>query len=169
MVHRFLPRIQIRVLETRAHIVRRKKHQWGHRGCSVTCNTRQCFVKPILLTSRHLTYHVTLGSLGHHRWFHNQFPPFFLVIHCPLGFGKLQACLFPDVVFPSLPLSALSSSPFHCALQDGFGQTWWPGDMFIPLQFASLYDSQEIFVWSDCLLNLGTDFLVSKMVFANVH
>ena len=22
-----------------------------------------------------------------------------------------------------LPLSALSSSPFHCALQDGFGQT----------------------------------------------
>ena len=31
--------------------------------------------------------------------------------------------LFPDVVFPPLPLSALSSSPFHCALQDGFGQT----------------------------------------------
>ena len=29
----------------------------------------------------------------------------------------------PDVVFPPLPLSALSSSPFHCALQDGFGQT----------------------------------------------
>ena len=29
----------------------------------------------------------------------------------------------PDVVFPPLSLSALSSSPFHCALQDGFGQT----------------------------------------------
>ena len=27
-------------------------------------------------------------------------------------------CPFPDVVFPPLPLSALSSSPFHCALQD---------------------------------------------------
>ena len=26
----------------------------------------------------------------------------------------------------------LSSSPFHCALQDGFGQTWWTGDMTIP-------------------------------------
>ena len=26
-------------------------------------------------------------------------------------------------------LSALSSSPFHYALQDGFGQTWWTGDM----------------------------------------
>ena len=27
----------------------------------------------------------------------------------------------PDVVFPPLPLSAMSYSPFHCALQDGFG------------------------------------------------
>ena len=34
-----------------------------------------------------------------------------------------EACPFHDVVFPPLPLSALSSSPFHCALQDGFGQT----------------------------------------------
>ena len=34
-----------------------------------------------------------------------------------------SACPFLDVVFPPLPLSALSSSPFHCALQEGFGQT----------------------------------------------
>ena len=31
-------------------------------------------------------------------------------------------------------LSALSSSSVHCALQGGFGQTWWTGDMTIPLQ-----------------------------------
>ena len=37
-------------------------------------------------------------------------------LHCPLGLGELQACPFPDVVFPPLPLSALSSSPFHCVL-----------------------------------------------------
>ena len=37
----------------------------------------------------------------------------------PSGTWQLQAC--PDV-FPSLPLSTLSSSPFHCALHDGFGQ-----------------------------------------------
>ena len=61
------------------------------------------------------------------------------VLHCPLGLAELQACPFPDVVFPPLPLSALSSSPFHCALQDGFGQTWWTGNMTIPLQPASLY------------------------------
>ena len=37
--------------------------------------------------------------------------------------------------------------------------------MTIPLQFASLYDGQEIFLESDCLLDLGTDFLVGNMVF----
>ena len=37
------------------------------------------------------------------------------------------------------------------------------GDMTIPLQFASLYDGQA-FVWSDCLLDLGTDFLIFNMV-----
>ena len=36
----------------------------------------------------------------------------------------------------------------------------------ISLQFASLYDDQEVFVWSDCLLNLGTDFLVGNVVWA---
>ena len=37
--------------------------------------------------------------------------------------------------------------------------------MSIPLQFASLYDGQWVFVWSDCLLDYGTDFLVGSMVF----
>ena len=37
--------------------------------------------------------------------------------------------------------------------------------MTIPLQFASLCDGQEVFVWSDRLLDLGTDFLVDNMVF----
>ena len=90
---------------------------------------------------------------------------FFPVLHCPLGLAELQTCPFPDVVFPPLPLSTFSSSPFHCALQDGFGQAWWTGDMTILLQFASLYDHQEVFVWSNCLLDLGTDFLVGNMVF----
>ena len=67
-------------------------------------------------------------------------PPFFPVLHCPLGLDEHQACPFPDVVFPPLFMSALSSSLFHCALQDDFGQTWWTGDVSTPLQFASLYD-----------------------------
>ena len=94
--------------------------------------------------------------------------PVFSIFPCsplPSGTCELQACPFPNVVFPPLPLSSLTSSPFHCALQDGFGQTWWTGDMTIPLQFASLYDRQEIFMWSNSLLDLGTDFLFGNMVF----
>ena len=34
----------------------------------------------------------------------------------------------------------------------------------IPPQFAPLHDGQ-VFVWSDCLLDLGTDFLVGNKVF----
>ena len=44
----------------------------------------------------------------------------FPVLHRPLGLAEIKACPFPGVVFPPLPLSALSSSAFHCALQDGF-------------------------------------------------
>ena len=88
----------------------------------------------------------------------------FSVLYCPLGLGELKVYSFLHVFFPPLPLSAFYSYFFHCALQDGFGQTRWTGDMTIPLQFASLCDGQEVFVWSDCLLDLGTDFLVSNMV-----
>ena len=36
--------------------------------------------------------------------------------------------------------------------------------MTIQLQFVSLYSGQEVSVWSDCLLYLGTDFLVGNIV-----
>ena len=38
-------------------------------------------------------------------------------------------------------------------------------DMTILLQFVSLYDGQEVFVRSNCLLDLGMDFLIGNMVF----
>ena len=47
------------------------------------------------------------------------FTPFSSVFHRPLGLGELQACPFPDIVFPPLPLFALSSSTFHRAMQNG--------------------------------------------------
>ena len=73
----------------------------------------------------HHNRHLSLSREG--RWgitddFTTSFIHFFSVLHCPLGHGELQACPFPNVVFPPLPLSALSSSPFHCAWRYGFGQ-----------------------------------------------
>ena len=53
----------------------------------------------------------------------------FLVLRCPLGLAELQACPFPDVVFPPLPLSALSSSPFHCAFLLDLGTDFLVGNM----------------------------------------
>ena len=101
------------------------------------------------------------GSLGHHRWLQDQFPQVFSVLHYPLGLDELQACPFPDVL-PPLLLSALISSPIHCALQCGFSQTWLMGNMSIPLQFAFLYDGRAFFGWSDCLLDLGMHFVVGN-------
>ena len=70
--------------------------------------------------------HLFLNREG--RWgttddFTTSFLLFFSVLHSLLGLGELQACEFYDVVFLPLFLSALSSSPFDCALEDGFGQT----------------------------------------------
>ena len=67
-----------------------------------------------------LVARVVLGTTDD---FTTSFLHLFPVLHCPLGLAELQACPFLDVVFPPLPLSALSSVPFQCALQDGFGQT----------------------------------------------
>ena len=112
------------------------------------------------------TFPLTTRSLEHHRWLHCSQPVSSIFLSSPqLGFGELQVCPFPHVVFPPLLQSALPSSPFHRALQDGFSQIWWTGDMTIPLQFASLYDGQEVFVWSNCMLDLGTDFFVGNVVF----
>ena len=36
--------------------------------------------------------------------------------------------------------------------------------MTTPLQFVSLYDRQEV-VWSDCMVDLGTDFFIGSMIF----
>ena len=158
-------------LALRFHCISEFKTLWGFSLYKPVCvhactwNNTEIFTQRIIIPSPSLQCS-TLSSLssspylwglfGHHRWFCKQFPPFSPVLHCPLGLGKLQACPFPDVVFPPLPLSALFSSPFHCALQGGFGQTWWTGDMTIPLQSVSLYDGKNIIlaghktsVWQD--------------------
>ena len=93
--------------------------------------------------------------------------PVFSIFPCsPLPSGT---CRTPGMSIPwcCLPTSSFVRLVFFplSLCQDGFGQTWWTGNMTIPLQFASFYDRQEIFMWFNRLLDLGTDFLVGNMVF----
>ena len=141
------------------------KEKFSKKGQSVySCSSKALLISQVLHHHHLIIYPLTARVVGAPQMILQPVSSIFPCSHCPLGLGELKACPFPDVVFPPLYLSALSSSPFHCALQDGFGQTWWTGDMTIQLQFASLYNGQEVFMWSNCLLDLGTDFLVGKMV-----
>ena len=76
------------------------------------------------ILSRHLHLHLSLSREG--RWgTTDDFTISFLhisALHCPLGLGELHACPFPNVVFPPLFLSALSSRPFQ------FQPTFWVHD-----------------------------------------
>ena len=65
--------------------------------------------------SHHLIYPLCASRWGTTDDFTTSFLHFSLFSTAlELGLGELQACPFPDVVFPPLLLSALSSSPFHC-------------------------------------------------------
>ena len=83
----------------------------------------------------------------------------------PSGTWRSQGLSIPWCCPPTSSSVCLVFFPLSLCRARWFWQTWWTGNMTIPLQFASLYDRQEVFVWSDCLLDLGTDFLVGNMVF----
>ena len=89
----------------------------NHIACYVSHQRTKLFKSLMCKYPRAHHHHLSLNRKGRYG------TPFFPVLHCPLGLGELQACPFLEVVFPPLPLSAWSSSHFHCALQDGFGQT----------------------------------------------
>ena len=75
--------------------------------------------------STHLiSSHLSLNREGR-RGFTNDFAPSSPLLHCPLGLGELQARPLPGVVFPPLPLSALSSSPLSSSLAGWL----WPVQM----------------------------------------
>ena len=69
------------------------------------------------------TYPLTAGlSGGHLRWFPNQFLPFFSVLHCPLGLGKLHLFCLPtsfSVCLVFFPLSLCLARWFWPDLMNG--------------------------------------------------
>ena len=73
----------------------------------------------------------------------------------------------------SIPWCCLPTSSAVCSvffsLSQCLARWFWPdlmnGKHDHTTKFASLYDRQTVFVWSNCLLDLSMDFLVGNMVF----
>ena len=78
----------------------------------------------------------SLGSFGHHRWFRNQFPPFFHVLHCPWDLANSRPvhslglsshlflclpCLLPPFTVPCKMVLARPDEretwQYHCSLR----------------------------------------------------
>ena len=89
--------------------------------------------------------------------------PFFFVFHCHLGLGELHSCPFPKVsshLFHCL-LCFLLPFTMPCELVLVVPDEWETCPYHLSLRWSGgLYHGQEVFVWSDCLLDLGTDCLV---------
>ena len=83
----------------------------------------------------------------------------------PSGTWRIPGLSIPWCCLPNSSSVCLVFFPLSLCLARCLHQTWWTGDVSKPVQFASLYDGQEVFVWSDCLLGLGADFLAGIMVF----
>ena len=115
-------------------------------------------LKTCLHQHHHHHHHQSLNHEG--RWgttddFTTSFLHFCLFSTALWDFAELQACPFPDVVFPPLPLYALSPPPpftVPCKMvlaRPDERETW-------PYHFSvRLYHGQEVFVWSDCPLDHG--------------
>ena len=90
--------------------------------------------------------HFSLFSIALWDWV-NSWPVYSLMLSSHLFF--CLPCLLPPFSVPCKMVLARPNEQETCP------------DHFI----LSLYDRQAVFVWSDCLLDLGTDFLVGNMVF----
>ena len=95
--------------------------------------------------------------------------PVYSILPCsplPSGTCRTPSLSIPWCCLPTSMSVCLIFFPLSLCLARWFWpDPWWTGDMSIPLQFTSLYYRHVVFVRSNCLLDLGTDFLVGNMVF----
>ena len=93
------------------------------------------------------TYPIVWWTVGapHMTWQPAPSIPLVSPLGLPHGGAQHHASPFRDVVIPSLFLSA-SSPSLYCALQDCLGKPCRSCYMPIPVQFASLYCGQGVFV-----------------------
>ena len=97
---------------------------------------QQSHESPMVTATRHVSKSSSIpspqGLLGHHWSFHNQFPPFFPVLHCPLDLANSRpvssltlsshlisylSCFLPPFTVPcKMVLARLDERPYHCSL-----------------------------------------------------
>ena len=90
--------------------------RWGHRHTNWEKYATHTQGETHTGRRTHHHHHQSLnreGRSGTTDDFATSFLHFFPVLQQPMGLAELQACSFPDVVFPPLPLSTWSSSPLH--------------------------------------------------------
>ena len=119
-------------------------------------------------STAHLLLHQSLdrwSRLGTTDDFTTSFLHFCFCSPLPFWTWHTPGLSIPWFCLPASFKVCLVFSPLSLCFAKWFWPDWWTRDMCIPLQCWSLYDGREVFVWSDCLLDLGTDFLVGNMVF----
>ena len=93
--------------------------------------------------------------------------PVFSIFPCsplPSGTCRTPGLSIPWCCLPTSSSVCLVFFPLSLCLARWFRPVLMNGRHDHTLQFASLYNDR-VFVWSNCLLDLGTDYLVGNMVF----
>ena len=94
--------------------------------------------------------------------------PIFSIFPCsplPSGTWRTPGLSIPWCCLPTSSSVGLVFFPLSLCPARWFWSDLMNGKHDCTLQFASFYDRQKVFVWSNCLLDLGTDILVGNMVF----
>ena len=94
-----------------------------------------------------------------------QHSPFLSFLCSAHGVTQFQTSPIPDVIFPSISLSASPLPSLYSALGDGLGKSRSSCDIPIPLHFASFYSGQEFFIGSNGFPNPASYLFVGDVVF----
>ena len=113
----------------------------------------------------HLIYPLTAMVTGTPQMISQPVSTIFPCSPLPSGTSRIPSQSIPRCWLPTSSSVCLVFFLLSLCLARRFWPDLMNGKHNHTLQFASLYDRQEVFVWSNCLLDLGTDFLVGNMVF----
>ena len=117
------------------------------------------------LVSSHLIYPLTARVVGAPQMISQPVSSIFPCSPMPSETWGTPGLSSPCCCLPASSSVCLVFFPLSLCLARWFWQDLMSRKHSITLQFASLYDGQEVVVWSDCLLDLDTDLLVGNMVF----